>query len=85
MARAVAIALVASVIVAVPVVVWAGGLSRAFTGDSLSTAAFRAAGLAILFVALCQVYLGGTRGLKIMHYTLSIYWAGQPSRGSRCC
>jgi O-antigen/teichoic acid export membrane protein len=29
-------------------------------------------------VALCQVYLGGTRGLKVMRHTLSIYWVGQP-------
>src|SRR5712691_9703778 len=41
-------------------------------------AAFQAASLALPFVALVQVYLGGTRGLKIMRHTLSIYWAGQP-------
>src|SRR5439155_8049604 len=29
-------------------------------------------------VALCQVYLGGTRGLKVMRHTLTTYWAGQP-------
>ena len=40
--------------------------------------AFRAAALALPFVALCQVYLGGTRGLKVMRHTLWIYWAGQP-------
>src|SRR5205085_49687 len=43
-----------------------------------SAAPFQAAALALPFIALCQVYLGGTRGLKIMRHTLFIYWAGQP-------
>ncbi|HXF56304.1 MAG TPA: polysaccharide biosynthesis C-terminal domain-containing protein, partial [Actinomycetota bacterium] len=42
-------------------------------------AAFRAAAWALLFVALAQVYLGATRGLKVMRHTLWIYWAGQPA------
>jgi len=40
--------------------------------------AMRAAALALVFVALAQVYLGGSRGLKIMRHTLYAYWVGQP-------
>jgi O-antigen/teichoic acid export membrane protein len=75
-ARAVAIAAVASAAGAVAVLAGAGALSEAFGTGSASV--FRAAALALPFVALCQVYLGGTRGLKIMRHTLFIYWAGQP-------
>jgi O-antigen/teichoic acid export membrane protein len=41
--------------------------------------AFRAAALGLPFVALAQVYLGATRGLKVMRHTLWIFWAGQPT------
>jgi O-antigen/teichoic acid export membrane protein len=79
LARAAAIAAVASVVGAVLVALGAGGLARAFgVPGGGGRAAFRAAALALPFVALCQVYLGGTRGLKIMRHTLSIFWAGQP-------
>jgi O-antigen/teichoic acid export membrane protein len=75
-ARASAIAALASAVGATAVLAGAEALSEAFgTG---SAAVFRAAALALPFVALCQVYLGGTRGLKIMRHTLFIYWAGQP-------
>jgi O-antigen/teichoic acid export membrane protein len=79
MARAIAIAAVVSVAVAVPVFVWAPSIADLFgvSGDT-GTAAFRAAALALPFAAIVQVYLGGTRGLKIMRHTLAIYWAGQP-------
>jgi O-antigen/teichoic acid export membrane protein/ribosomal protein S18 acetylase RimI-like enzyme len=40
--------------------------------------AFRVAAVALVFVALAQVYLGGSRGLKIMRHTLYAYWVGQP-------
>jgi O-antigen/teichoic acid export membrane protein len=40
--------------------------------------AFRAAAVGLPLIALVQVYLGGTRGLKRMGPTLAIYWAGQP-------
>ncbi len=40
--------------------------------------AFDAAGVAIPFAALTWVYLGATRGLKIMRHTLYIFWIGQP-------
>ena len=41
------------------------------------TGALRAAALALVFVAIAQVYLGGSRGLKIMRHTLYAYWVGQ--------
>ena len=41
------------------------------------TGAYRAAAIALVFVALAQVYLGGSRGLKIMRHTLYAYWIGQ--------
>jgi O-antigen/teichoic acid export membrane protein len=33
--------------------------------------------LGLPFLALCNVWLAGTRGLKIMRYTLYVFWAGQ--------
>ncbi len=39
--------------------------------------ALRAAAVAVIFVAVAQVYLGGSRGLKIMRHTLYAYWVGQ--------
>jgi O-antigen/teichoic acid export membrane protein len=39
--------------------------------------AMRAAAIALVFVAVAQVYLGGSRGLKIMRHTLYAYWVGQ--------
>jgi O-antigen/teichoic acid export membrane protein len=75
MVRAAAIATAASALGAVLIYLGAGRLASTLSGTE---AAFRAAALALPFVALCHVYLGGTRGLKIMRHTLSIYWAGQP-------
>ena len=37
-----------------------------------------AAALGLPFLALANVWLSATRGLKIMRYTLYIFWAGQP-------
>ncbi len=73
--RAVAISAVASAAVALAVFVATSPLAE---GMGSAPLVFRAAALALPFVALCQVYLGGTRGLKIMRHTLFIYWAGQP-------
>jgi len=78
MVRAVAIAGAVSAAAAVLIFLSAGALARGFTSGQASVGAFRAAALALPFVALCQVYLGGTRGLKIMRHTLYVYWAGQP-------
>jgi O-antigen/teichoic acid export membrane protein len=75
------IAAVFSVAVALVVVLLSGWLSTAFVSPRFhqqGTVAFVAAGVAIPFAALTWVYLGGTRGLKIMRHTLYIFWIGQP-------
>jgi stage V sporulation protein B len=77
-ARAVGIALAVSVVVGAVVFAGAGRLASAFSLGRGGTRAFQAVAVAIPFAALCQVYLGGTRGLKIMRHTLSIFWVGQP-------
>jgi O-antigen/teichoic acid export membrane protein len=76
--RAALIAGLVSLAVAVPAFAGAKFLAKGFGAPGWGKPAFQAAALALPFVALCQVYLGGTRGLKIMRHTLSVYWAGQP-------
>jgi len=76
--RAAMIAAVVSAVFAVLIFLGAGQLVRWFLHGGGSTTAFQAAALALPFVALCQVYLGGSRGLKIMRHTLYAYWVGQP-------
>ncbi|MGH2723539.1 MAG: lipopolysaccharide biosynthesis protein [Actinomycetota bacterium] len=79
--RASVIAAVASVAVGGAVFGLAEPLARTFAADfdrAAATNAFRAAALAIPFTALVQVYLGATRGLKIMRHTLYVFWVGQP-------
>jgi O-antigen/teichoic acid export membrane protein len=75
--RAAAIAGVASLVAALGVFFAAPALSDRFEGSTADV--FRAVALALPFIALCQVYLGGTRGLKTMKYTLYVQWAGQPT------
>lgn len=75
------IAAVTSAIVGLAVILLSGQLSDWFVSDRLhqqGVVAFVAAGVAIPFAALTWVYLGGTRGLKIMRHTLYIFWIGQP-------
>ena len=75
------IAAVVSSVVGLAVILLAGPLSNAFVSPALhrqGVVAFVAAGVAIPFAALTWVYLGGTRGLKIMRHTLYIFWVGQP-------
>lgn len=78
--RATWIAAFASVVVAAIVYAFAETLAGTFADDAVgpATDAFRAAALAIPFVALVQVHLGATRGLKIMRHTLYVFWMGQP-------
>jgi O-antigen/teichoic acid export membrane protein len=40
--------------------------------------AIQMAALGLPFLALANVWLSATRGLKIMRYTLYVFWAGQP-------
>ena len=54
-------------------------LARTFSGSaSVATPAFRAAAVTIPFAALAFTYMGATRGLKIMRYTLYSQWTAQP-------
>ncbi|MGH2572117.1 MAG: MATE family efflux transporter [Actinomycetota bacterium] len=76
-ARAAAISAVVSAVAALALVLGSGTLARVLRLEG-GGSALQAAALAIPFVALAQVYLGGTRGLKIMRHTLYVYWAGQP-------
>ncbi|HET7482266.1 MAG TPA: oligosaccharide flippase family protein [Actinomycetota bacterium] len=41
--------------------------------------AVEAATIGLPFLALANVWLSATRGLKIMRYTLYVFWAGQPT------
>ncbi len=78
--RAVGISAIAGVIVAIAAFLSAESAAKALAPDRVGAAtdAFRAAALAVPFAALVQVYLGATRGLKIMRHTLYVYWMGQP-------
>jgi O-antigen/teichoic acid export membrane protein len=79
--RASVISTLSSLLVGGIVFALAEPLARAFVSPGLvsdGTAAFRAGALAIPFAALVQVYLGATRGLKIMRHTLYVFWMGQP-------
>jgi O-antigen/teichoic acid export membrane protein len=71
---AVLIALVVSVVVALVAALAAGSISDLL---NVPATAVRAASFGLIFVALAQVYLGGSRGLKIMRHTLYAYWIGQ--------
>src|SRR5437899_695683 len=75
--RAATIAAVGSAVVGIAVFTSAGRIAGMLGGHA-EPAAFRAAAVALPFVALCQVYLGGSRGLKIMRHTLEVLWIGQP-------
>ncbi len=70
-----------SVVVAVATIALAGPIGRALSEPGTTTetiASMRAAGLAIPFVALTYVWLGGSRGLKVMRHTLYVQWVAQP-------
>ena len=71
------IALVLSVAVGLVVFLLAPWLSGVFK-DQAPPDVFRAAAVALPFIAASQVILGGSRGLKIMRHTLVAYWVGQP-------
>lgn len=77
-ARAVAIAGAFSVGIAVIVFLVAPWLGDALSSEPAATDAMRAAAVALPFVALTYVYLGASRGLKIMRHTLYVQWVGQP-------
>jgi len=79
-ARAVLIALAVSAAVGALTVALATPIGTALSKqDSASTiASIRAAGVAIPFIALTYVWLGGSRGMKVMRHTLYVQWVAQP-------
>jgi len=78
-ARAGAIAGAVSAAFAVLAFLGSGALAERFTALPREAApAFRAAALAVPLAALAFTYMGATRGLKIMRYTLYAQWTAQP-------
>jgi O-antigen/teichoic acid export membrane protein len=77
--RSVAIAVAVSVPFSVVAFLASPWLAERFTAvPSLAEPAFRAAAVTVPFAALAFVYMGATRGLKIMRYTLYSQWIVQP-------
>jgi O-antigen/teichoic acid export membrane protein len=77
--RAVAIAGIVSLVAALAVAAASGAVRGIFSIDSERYPWVVEAGAAGLpFLALTNVWLSATRGLKIMRYTLYVFWAGQP-------
>lgn len=78
-ARAVAIAGGVSLIVALAAVAFSDAVRSLFSiaGDD-GSAVVAAAAIGLPGLAVANVWLAATRGLKIMHHTLYIFWAGQP-------
>jgi O-antigen/teichoic acid export membrane protein len=80
-ARSVLIAGLISLGVGLVAVALAGPIGRALSDPAsaaATVASVRAAGVAIPFVALTYVWLGGSRGLKVMRHTLYVQWVAQP-------
>jgi O-antigen/teichoic acid export membrane protein len=76
--RAAAIAASVSAVVAVATLIGARPLAERLSDVAGVVDAMRAAAVAVTFVALTYVYLGASRGLKIMRHTLYVQWVGQP-------
>jgi O-antigen/teichoic acid export membrane protein len=78
-ARATLVALVVSTGFGVLGVVFADSIRSALSIDAgPGRYAVEAACVGLPFLALANVWLSATRGLKIMRYTLYVFWAGQP-------
>ena len=76
--RAVAVAAVGSLAVAVPVVLAAPWLGARLGGADGTGDALRWGAVALPFASVTLVSLGASRGLKIMRHTLYVQWIGQP-------
>jgi O-antigen/teichoic acid export membrane protein len=77
--RAVGIAAAVSLPAGLAVFLLAPWLAEVFSArPEVAEDAFRAAAVAIPAAALAFTYMGGTRGLKIMRYTLYAQWFAQP-------
>jgi O-antigen/teichoic acid export membrane protein len=78
-ARAVGIAAAVSVVAAVAVSALSEPIRSLLSIDpQLGHWVVPAAAIGLPFLALANVWLSATRGLKIMRYTLYVFWAGQP-------
>ncbi|MBA3350287.1 MAG: polysaccharide biosynthesis protein [Actinobacteria bacterium] len=78
-ARAAVIAVGISTLVGFVSFVAAAAVRNLFSiHDELGRWAVEFAALGLPFLALANVWLSATRGLKIMRYTLYFFWAGQP-------
>jgi O-antigen/teichoic acid export membrane protein len=78
-ARAVLIATLVSAAVGVAAAAGASSVRSLFSIPAdLGENVVEAAALGLPFLALANVWLSATRGLKIMRYTLYVFWAGQP-------
>ena len=77
-ARSVLIAAGVSALVAALTIAFAAPIGHALSSAPTAPATIRAAGLAIPFVAITYVWLGGSRGLKVMRHTLYVQWVAQP-------
>ena len=77
--RSVTVAAAVSVPFAVAAYLASRLLAEGFTAvPEVAEPAFRAAAVTVPFAALAFVYMGATRGLKIMRYTLYSQWIVQP-------
>jgi O-antigen/teichoic acid export membrane protein len=78
-ARAAAIAGATSALAAAAIVLIGPAVRAAFSIDpDAHPWVVEAAAAGLPFLALANVWLSATRGLKIMRYTLYVFWAGQP-------
>ena len=78
-ARSAQIAGVVSLVVAVAIALAADPIRGLFDlPEAKSRWVVEAAAFGLPFLALANVWLSATRGLKIMRYTLYVFWAGQP-------
>lgn len=78
-ARAVAIGGLVSALVALLAWLTADAIRAMFSIEGgAGKYVVEAAALGLPFLALANVWLSATRGLKIMRYTLYVFWAGQP-------
>ena len=78
-ARAATIGTLVSAFVALIVWLVATQVQNVFSIDpDIGRWVVEAAALGLPFLALANIWLSATRGLKIMRYTLYVFWAGQP-------
>lgn len=78
-ARAATIGALVSALVAVIVWLAADQVRALFSiDDDAGRYVIEAAAIGLPFLALANIWLSATRGLKIMRYTLYVFWAGQP-------